>query len=47
MPTSDRPQRDERQGWLGDRSVESRGEMYLYNVAAFDDKWVQDIEDLA
>ncbi len=44
IPT-DCPQRDERQGWLGDRSAESRGETYLFNVAAFYAKWVADIED--
>jgi len=44
MPT-DCPQRDERQGWLGDRSAESRGEPYLFDVAAFYAKWVDDIAD--
>ncbi|MGI8907553.1 MAG: family 78 glycoside hydrolase catalytic domain [Candidatus Sumerlaeaceae bacterium] len=44
IPT-DCPQRDERQGWLGDRSEECRGESYLYDVAAFYAKWVQDIQD--
>ncbi|NWF84201.1 MAG: family 78 glycoside hydrolase catalytic domain [Bryobacteraceae bacterium] len=44
IPT-DCPQRDERQGWLGDRSVVSRGETYLFDVSAFYTKWVQDIED--
>ncbi len=44
MPT-DCPQRDERQGWLGDRSEESRGETYLFNLAAFYSKWVCDMED--
>jgi alpha-L-rhamnosidase len=44
IPT-DCPQRDERQGWLGDRSIESRGEMYLFDAARFYAKWVQDIED--
>ncbi|NUM52282.1 MAG: family 78 glycoside hydrolase catalytic domain [Candidatus Hydrogenedentes bacterium] len=44
VPT-DCPQRDERQGWLGDRSEESRGEMYLYDLALFYEKWVQDMED--
>jgi alpha-L-rhamnosidase len=44
IPT-DCPQRDERQGWLGDRSAESRGEMYLFNVAAFYSKWMTDIQD--
>jgi alpha-L-rhamnosidase len=44
IPT-DCPQRDERQGWLGDRSVVSRSESYMFDVAAFYNKWVQDIED--
>lgn len=44
VPT-DCPQRDERQGWLGDRSEESRGEMFLYDLALFYEKWVQDMED--
>ena len=44
IPT-DCPQRDERQGWLGDRSEESLGETYLFDVAAFYAKWVRDIAD--
>jgi alpha-L-rhamnosidase len=44
IPT-DCPQRDERQGWLGDRSAESRGETFLFDVAAFYAKWMDDIED--
>jgi alpha-L-rhamnosidase len=44
IPT-DCPQRDERQGWLGDRSVVSRGETYLFDVAAFYSKWLQDLAD--
>ncbi len=44
MPT-DCPQRDERQGWLGDRSEESRGEPYMFDVSAFYAKWVGDIAD--
>jgi alpha-L-rhamnosidase len=44
FPT-DCPQRDERQGWLGDRGEISRGEMYIYDNAAFYAKWVQDIGD--
>jgi alpha-L-rhamnosidase len=44
IPT-DCPQRDERQGWLGDRSEESRGEMYLFNDAALYGKWLRDIAD--
>ena len=44
IPT-DCPQRDEKQGWLGDRSVVSRSESYLFDVAAFYTKWVTDIGD--
>jgi alpha-L-rhamnosidase len=44
IPT-DCPQRDERQGWLSDRSAESRGESYLFDVAAFYRKWVTDMAD--
>jgi len=44
IPT-DCPQRDERQGWLGDRSEECRGESYLFNLATFYSKWLQDISD--
>jgi len=44
IPT-DCPQRDERQGWLGDRSVESKGETFLFNVAALYSKWTQDMLD--
>lgn len=44
IPT-DCPQRDERQGWLGDRSMVSRSEAYMHDIAAFYAKWEQDIED--
>ena len=44
IPT-DCPQRDERQGWLGDRSEESKGETYLFDNAALYAKWLQDIAD--
>ncbi len=44
IPT-DCPQRDEKQGWLGDRSVVSRSESYIFDVAAFYTKWVTDIRD--
>jgi alpha-L-rhamnosidase len=44
IPT-DCPQRDERQGWLGDRSEESLGETYMFDLAAFYGKWVQDMGD--
>lgn len=42
----DCPQRDERQGWLGDRSEVSRGESYLFDTAAFYAIWMQDIRDV-
>ena len=44
IPT-DCPQRDERQGWLGDRAASTRGEMYLFDVAAYYPKWMTDIRD--
>ena len=44
MPT-DCPQRDERHGWLGDRSSESVGAAYIFGIAAMYAKWVQDMED--
>jgi alpha-L-rhamnosidase len=44
IPT-DCPQRDERQGWLGDRSEESRGETYLFDNGALYAKWLQDMAD--
>ena len=44
MPT-DCPQRDERQGWLGDRSEECKGEAYLFDIAPLYAKWRQDMED--
>lgn len=44
IPT-DCPQRDERQGWLGDRSAESQGESYLFDIAAFYNNWLLDIND--
>jgi alpha-L-rhamnosidase len=44
LPT-DCPQRDERQGWLGDRSAESKGETYLFHTAALYSKWLQDMAD--
>lgn len=44
IPT-DCPQRDERQGWLGDRATGSRGESYLFKNAPFYSKWLQDIDD--
>jgi len=44
IPT-DCPQRDERQGWLGDRSEESRGEGYMNDISALYAKWVCDMHD--
>jgi alpha-L-rhamnosidase len=44
IPT-DCPQRDERQGWLGDRGQVSRSESYMFDVAAFYGKWMTDLED--
>jgi alpha-L-rhamnosidase len=43
--STDCPQRDERQGWLGDRSAEAKGETYLFNTAALYAKWLQDMAD--
>ncbi len=44
IPT-DCPQRDERQGWFGDRAQVSRGEMYVFDTAAMHTKWLRDIAD--
>jgi alpha-L-rhamnosidase len=44
MPT-DCPQRDERQGWLGDRAIGSKGESFLFNIHALYRKWMNDIRD--
>jgi alpha-L-rhamnosidase len=44
IPT-DCPQRDERQGWLGDRGQVSRSESYMFDVASFYEKWMTDLED--
>jgi alpha-L-rhamnosidase len=44
LPT-DCPQRDERHGWLGDRSEESRGESFLFDNSNLYAKWLQDIAD--
>jgi alpha-L-rhamnosidase len=44
IPT-DCPQRDERQGWLGDRSQVSRSESYMFDIAAFYTKWTRDLAD--
>jgi alpha-L-rhamnosidase len=44
IPT-DCPQRDERQGWLGDRATGCLGEMQMFQVAAFYEKWLIDMAD--
>ncbi len=44
IPT-DCPQRDERQGWFGDRAQESKGEMCIFDAAALYTKWIRDMED--
>jgi alpha-L-rhamnosidase len=44
IPT-DCPQRDERQGWLGDRSEESLGETYLFDNCALYANWLHDMAD--
>lgn len=44
MPT-DCPQRDERQGWLGDRAEGSHGESFVFDNNRLYNKWMQDIED--
>lgn len=44
MPT-DCPQRDERMGWLGDRTAGAYGESYIFGNQKLYAKWMQDIED--
>ncbi|TAG57193.1 MAG: alpha-rhamnosidase [Cytophagales bacterium] len=44
MPT-DCPQRDERFGWLGDRSLAAKGESFIFRNVSFYAKWLQDIND--
>jgi alpha-L-rhamnosidase len=44
MPT-DCPQRDERQGWQGDRAGEAKGEMMIFDSVTLYSKWLDDIED--
>ncbi len=44
IPT-DCPQRDEKQGWLGDRAAGSKGESFIFGVSRLYAKWMQDIED--
>ncbi|MDR1722308.1 MAG: glycoside hydrolase family 78 protein [Tannerella sp.] len=41
----DCPQRDERWGWLGDRSVGCYGESFIFDNALLYAKWMNDIED--
>ncbi|MCH5374934.1 MAG: glycoside hydrolase family 78 protein, partial [Planctomycetes bacterium] len=43
IPT-DCPQRDERQGWQGDRAAESRGETYFFENVTLYNKWLVDIQ---
>ena len=43
--STDCPQRDERQGWLGDRAAECKGETYFFDTAALYAKWLQDMAD--
>jgi alpha-L-rhamnosidase len=43
MPT-DCPQRDERQGWLGDRTTGALGESFVFNNHDLYAKWLDDIE---
>ncbi|WP_138992356.1 family 78 glycoside hydrolase catalytic domain [Larkinella sp. C7] len=43
IPT-DCPQRDERQGWLGDRTTVSTGESFMYGNQSLYAKWLDDIE---
>jgi alpha-L-rhamnosidase len=44
FPT-DCPQRDERQGWLGDRAMGSRGESFVFDISTLYGKWIRDICD--
>jgi len=44
IPT-DCPQRDERHGWLGDRSAECTGESYIFGIADLYSKWMGDVRD--
>ena len=43
IPT-DCPQRDERQGWLGDRTMNCWGETFLNDIQPLYSKWIADIE---
>ncbi|MDB6027598.1 MAG: alpha-L-rhamnosidase [Verrucomicrobiales bacterium] len=42
---TDCPQRDERQGWLGDRAFECKGETYMFNTDNLYAKWLRDMAD--
>lgn len=42
---TDCPQRDERQGWLGDPAESCRGEAMMFGNAAFYAKWLENIAD--
>lgn len=44
MPT-DCPQRDERHGWLGDRTTGAYGESFIFDNALLYRKWLADIEE--
>ena len=44
MPT-DCPQRDERLGWLGDRTTGAYGESFIFGNALMYKKWLVDIEE--
>lgn len=44
MPT-DCPQRDERLGWLGDRTTGAHGESFIFGNALLYNKWLVDIEE--
>jgi alpha-L-rhamnosidase len=44
IPT-DCPQRDERLGWMGDAGVFWRTGSYNYDIAAFSQKWIDDVID--
>lgn len=41
----DCPQRDERQGWLGDRGATILGEPYMFGVGPLYRKWMDDVYD--
>ena len=44
VPT-DCPQRDERLGWMGDAGVFWRTGTYNFDIAAFSEKWINDVTD--